>query len=138
MVPLFSSSTEWWILPLCSETGTHSVTMCFFGLVIDMPVLVHVKVVVYPVVAQMQIPMVLTVQKNIEIPQLQSIDQVLDVPVAQVQFFTGAGREKSIEIPQLHSSSVWTRSFTRPLCATTDAVCFRRQKTAKVPQLQYL
>ena len=32
----------------------------------------------------MQIPMVLTVQKNIEFPQLQSIDQVLDVPVVQV------------------------------------------------------
>ena len=32
----------------------------------------------------MQIPMVLTVQKNMEFPQLESIDQVLDVPVAQV------------------------------------------------------
>ena len=47
-VAFFSSSTEWWILPLCSETGTHSVTLCFFGLVIDMPVVVHVKVVVFP------------------------------------------------------------------------------------------
>ena len=57
MVPLFSSSTEWWILPLCSETGTHSVTLCFFGLVIDMPVVVHVKVD-YPVMAQRLFPLV--------------------------------------------------------------------------------
>ena len=52
MVPLFSSSTEWWILPLCSETGAHSVKLCFSGLLIDMPVVVHVKVVDFPVVAQ--------------------------------------------------------------------------------------
>ena len=57
MVPFFSSPTEWWILPLCSETGTHSVTLCFFGLVIDMPVVVHVKVVVYLVMAQRPFPL---------------------------------------------------------------------------------
>ena len=27
MVPLLSSSTEWWIFPLCSETCTHSVQL---------------------------------------------------------------------------------------------------------------
>ena len=34
---------------------------------------------------------------------------------------SGAGREETVEIPQLQPVS-WTRSFTRPLCATTDAV----------------
>ena len=62
-----------------------------------MPVVVHVKVVVYPVMAQRPFPL------DIEILQLQSIDQVLDVPVVQVQVFSGAGREKLVEIPQLHS-----------------------------------
>ena len=37
------------------------------------------------VVAQMQFPMVLTVQKNIEILQLQSIEKVVDVTVGQIQ-----------------------------------------------------
>ena len=44
-------------IAVCSETGTHSVTLCFFGLVIDMPVVVHVKVVVYPVMAQRPFPL---------------------------------------------------------------------------------
>ena len=41
-----------------TETGTHSVTLCFSGLVIDMPVVVHVKVVDYPVMAQLLFPLV--------------------------------------------------------------------------------
>ena len=41
-----------------TERGTHSVTLCFFGLVIDMPVVVHVKVVDYPVMAQLLFPLV--------------------------------------------------------------------------------
>ena len=35
-----------------TETGTHSVKLCIFGLVIDMPVVVHVKVVDNPVMVQ--------------------------------------------------------------------------------------
>ena len=37
------------------------------------------EVVVFPVVAQRQIPMVLTVQTTIAVPQLQLIDKVADV-----------------------------------------------------------
>ena len=37
------------------------------------------------VVAQMQSPMVLTVQDSIEILQLQSIEKVVDVTVGQIQ-----------------------------------------------------
>ena len=44
-----------------------------------------VKVVDISVVAQMQSPVVLTVQKTIEIPSLQSIGKVVDVTVGQVQ-----------------------------------------------------
>ena len=81
--------------------------------------------------------MVLTVQKTIVIPLLQFIDKVFDVTVGQGPAdSSGAVCEKTAEIPQLHSSSsCWTRSFTRPLCATTDARWFSVQKTAKVPQL---
>ena len=35
-----------------TETGTHSAKLCIFGLVLDMPVVVHVKVVDNTVVAQ--------------------------------------------------------------------------------------
>ena len=42
--------------------------------------------------------------------------------------------------PSSHSCTclfhAWTRSFTRPLCATTDAWWFRVQQTAMSPQLQ--
>ena len=41
-----------------TETGTHSVVLCFLGLVIDMPVVVHVKVVDNTVVAQRPFPFV--------------------------------------------------------------------------------
>ena len=51
---------------------------------------------------------------------MQSIDQVFDVPVVQVQHFSVAGREKLVEIPQLQPLRL-DMSFTRPLCATTDA-----------------
>ena len=62
------------------------------GPVIDMPVVVQchmhrsgIKVVDISVVAQMQSPMVLIVQKTIEILSLQSIGKVVDVTVGQVQ-----------------------------------------------------
>merc|ERR1712122_408361 len=59
-------------------------------------------VVDIPVVAQRQIPMVQTVQKTIEIPQLQYIDKVVDVPVVQVvQVPQVQVVEKTVEIPQL-------------------------------------
>ena len=38
-------------IAVCSETGTHSVKLCIIDW-IDMPVVVHVKVVDYPVMAQ--------------------------------------------------------------------------------------
>ena len=63
------------------------------GPVVNTPVVVQrhmhcpsgVMVVNISVVAQMQSPMVLTVQDNIEILQLQSIEKVVDVTVGQIQ-----------------------------------------------------
>ena len=68
--------------------------------VVDIPVMAH---------SHRQIPMV------VEILQLQYIDKMVDV--VQVQ---GSGRENTVEFPQSQPVS-WTWSFTRPLCATTDA-----------------
>ena len=64
-----------------------------------------VKVVNIPVVAQSQIPMVQTVQKDKEIPQLQFINKVVDAPVVlvgevpQVQIM-----EETVEIHSCNSS----------------------------------
>ena len=73
-----------------TETGTHSVELCTNGLVIDMPVVVHVKgrrqhcrgaeaVSLGPA------------QQTTEIPSLQSIDMVFDVPVCRSSSFLGCG-----------------------------------------------
>ena len=82
-----------------TETGTHSVKLY---VVVDTPVM-----------AQMRIPMVL------EILQLQYIDKMVDVCCAGPAS-SGSGREETVEIPQLQPV-FWTWSFTRLLCATTDA-----------------
>merc|ERR1711945_75660 len=61
-------------------------------------------VVDIPVVAQRQIPMVQTVQKTIEIPQMQYIDKVVDVPVVQVmQVPQVQVVEKTVEIPEIQT-----------------------------------
>ena len=60
-----------------------------------------------------QIPMV------VEFLQLQYIDKMFDVRCAGPAS-SGSARENTVEFPQLQPVS-WTWSFTRPLCATTDA-----------------
>ena len=68
-------------------------------------------------------PLVLTVQKTIVIPLMQSIDKVFDVTVGQIQQIP---RVLSVR-RQLRSRSCtrhfrsWTRSLTCPLCSTTYA-----------------
>ena len=110
-----------------SETGTHSVKLY---VVVDTPVM-----------AQMRIPMAL------EILQLQYIDKMVDLCCAGPSSL-GSGREETVEIPQLQLVS-WTWSFTRPLCATTDAngrcphavhhvpVIMQLRCTGEVPQIQF-
>ena len=78
-VLLFSSSTEWWILPLCYRDRYAQCQTVPFWTGIDMPVVVHVKVVDNTVVAQRPFPMVQFSKQTTEILQLQSIDQVFDV-----------------------------------------------------------
>ena len=60
-----------------------------YWLVVGMPVVVHVKVVDMSLVSQMQFPLVLTVQKTIVIPQLQSTDKVFNVPMCRSCGFLG-------------------------------------------------
>ena len=46
--------------------------------------------------------------------------------------------EKTVEIPQMQLVEFWIKLLHARRCATTDAGWFRVQKTAKVPQLQYI
>ena len=72
----------------------------------------------------------LAVQQTTDIPPLQFIDKVFDVTVGQVQQIP---RVRSVRRQsRSHSCTclirAWTRSFTRPLCAMTDACgsdCFK-------------
>ena len=87
-----------------------------------------VKVVDISVVAQKQCPFVLAVQKTIEILQLQFIDKVFDSAVG----------EETVELSQLQLVEPGHCRARARRCATTAARWFRRQKTVKVPQLQYI
>ena len=78
----------------CAETGTHSANcaadrrdspVAALGPVLDMPVIVQRH----------------TIQKTIEILQLQFIDKVVDVCCAGSASSSGAGGEEMVEIPQL-------------------------------------
>ena len=90
-----------------TETGTHSVKLCIMDW-IDMPVVVHVKVVDISVVAQTQIPMVLPV-----FLQLQYIDKVIDDCCAGPRCAFGVGDSRD---PTVGARSSRTRSLTCPLC----------------------
>ena len=67
----------------------------------------------FSVMARRLIPMV------VEFLQLQYIDKMFDVRCAGPAS-SGSGRENTVEFPPLQPV-FWTWSFTRPLCATTDA-----------------
>ena len=75
-------------MPCAAETGSHSVKLCIIGLVIDMPVVVHV-----PGRRQhcrgAEAVSLGPVQQTTEIPQLQSIDEVFAVLPVQVQQILG-------------------------------------------------
>ena len=98
-VPLFSSSTEFWILPLCYRDRYAQCQTVLFRTGIDMPV-VHVKVVDKPVMAQRSFPFV-QVQQTTKVPQLHSTDRVFNVPVAQVQ-----------HIIRVQAMRIWSRSHS--------------------------
>ena len=58
-----------------------------------------------------------SVQKSIEILQLQFIDKVFDVCCAGPAGSSGAVGEETVEIPQLQLAAAWTLSLTCPsLC----------------------
>ena len=88
--------------PRPSDCKLWSLRSCSPWLVVDISVIAH-----------WQIPMV------VEFLQLQYIDKMVDVRCAGPAS-VGFGRENTVEFPQLQPVS-WTWSFTRPLCATTDA-----------------
>ena len=91
MVPLFSSSTELWILPLCYR-DTSSTTLSWRRGRFSRSIL-----------------------PTSEIPQLQFIDQVLDVLVAQVRQIRAKSWE-TVEIPQLPLVFSWTSCCTPVVC----------------------
>ena len=85
----------------------------------------------------MQIPIVLTVQKNIEILQVQSIEKVVDVTVGQIQQIPRVLSVRRQPIPQLHSSfSFLDKVVDMPVVFNDKCPWVSVQKTAKVPQLQ--
>ena len=110
MVPLFSSSTDWWFLPLCYRDWYAQCQTVLLDWLLTCPLLCNARCEVHarhgrrhPCRGAEAVSFG-PVQQTTEIHQLHSINQVFDVPVAQDQLFTGAGREKLVEIPQLHSS----------------------------------
>ena len=104
-------------------------TVHFIGLVIDMPVIVHVKVVDIYVVAQRQFPLVQQC-RPLSFSICSSVTRC-SMSVGRSSIF-GCRLGEDSHDPTVATRHVraWTRSFTRPLCATTDARCFSVQKTA--------
>ena len=76
-------------------------------------------------------------QKTLEILQLQFIDKVFDVCCAGPAS-SGAVGEETVELPQVQPVEHGHYSCHARRCAATGARWFRRQKTVKVPQLQYI
>ena len=113
MVPLFSSSTERWILPFCSETLTHSVKLCILDW-IDMPVVVHVKAVDNPVMAQRPFPLVPCTRPQ-SFPSCSLLIRCSMSLLRRFSRFSGAGCEETVEIPQLHPLKLDTVVHS-PLC----------------------
>ena len=137
MVPLSSSSTEWWILPLCyRDRYAQCQTVLFFGLVIDMPAVVHVKVVDITVVAQRPFPMV-QFSRPLRFPSCVPLTRCSMSLLFRSSKFLGCSRCGDSRDPTVAAVEAGhCRSHARR-CATTADVWFRRQKTFKVPQLQY-
>ena len=77
-----------------------------------------------------------TVQKTIEILQLQFIDKVFDVCCAGPAS-SRVQSERRAPTVAARRILAWTRLSTCPLMSTTDARWFRSQKTVNVQQLQY-
>ena len=79
------------------------------------------------------------VQRTIVVLQLQFIDKVFDVSVVQVQQIprVPSVRRQSRSHSCNRRIRAWTRSLKCPLC-NDKCPWFSVQKTAKVPQLQYI
>ena len=111
MVPLFSSSTEWWILPSCYRDRYAQCQTVLFWTGIDMPVVVHVKVVDNPVMAQRPF---FSVQFSSPL-RFSSCSPLIRCSMSLVQAVRNWSRSHSCT----RDIRAQTRSFTRPLCVTT-------------------
>ena len=82
-----------------TETGARSVKLCILDW-IDMPVVVHVKVVDNPVMAQRPFPLV-QCSGPLRFPRCSPLIRCSMSLLRRFSSFSGAGREKLVEIPQL-------------------------------------
>ena len=128
MVPLLSSSTAGYCR-YTTETDTHSLKLRIMDW-IDMPVVVHVKVVDISGVAQTHFPWSVFP----EIPQLQYIDKVIDVCCAGpwCAFIVGDRRDPTVAA-RFSSGQV----VDIPV-VFNDRLGVKVQKTVTVPQLQHI
>ena len=139
MVPIFSSSTELWILPLCNRDRYAQCQTVHFWTGVDMPVVVHVNVVDNPVMAQRPFPMV---QFSRPLRFLSCIP-LIRCSMSPLRRFSSFPRVQAVRNwSRSHSRTrrirAWTRSFTRPLCATTDARMVQSAQNCEGPAVAVL
>ena len=100
------------------------------GLVIDRPVVVHVKVVDNTVVAQRPFPLVQP-SRPLRFSSCSSLTWCSTSRCAGPADSSGAGGEETFEIPLLQHVEAWTLWLTCPLCATTDAGWCRKLRMSR-------
>ena len=106
------------VLPLCNRDRYAQCQTVPVWTGIDMPVVVLVMVVDNPVMAQRTFSLV-PCSRPQRFPSWSLLIRRSSWLCRSCS--SGTRREETVEIQQLQPVFSWTRSFTRPSCATTDA-----------------